>query len=48
MVIHYLHILQLILQNITLDYYRDKDCMKIFCKELKEHATKIINYGKTK
>ena len=29
-----------------LDYYRGKDCMKKFCKNLREHATKIINYGK--
>ena len=28
------------------DYYRGKDCMKNFCKDLKEHATKIINYEK--
>ena len=27
-----------------LDYYRDKSCMKKFCLDLKEHATKIINY----
>ena len=27
-----------------LDYYRRKDCMKKFCKDLKEHATKIIIY----
>ena len=26
-----------------LDYYRGKDCMKKFCKDLREHATKIIN-----
>ena len=25
-----------------------KDCMKKFCKDLKEHATRIINYGKKK
>ena len=25
-----------------LDYYRGKDCMKKFCKDLREHATKII------
>ena len=31
-----------------LDYYRGKDCMKKFCKDLKEHATKIINYEKKK
>ena len=29
-----------------LDYYRGKNCMKIFCLDLKEHAAKIINYGK--
>ena len=28
--------------------YRGKDCMEIFCKKLKEHATKIINYKKRK
>ena len=31
-----------------LDYYRGKDCMKKFCKDLREHATKIINYEKKK
>ena len=29
------------------DYYRGEDCMKKFCKDLREHATKIINYEKT-
>ena len=29
-----------------LDSYRGKDCMERFCKNLKEHATKIINYEK--
>ena len=29
-----------------LNYYRDEDCMKRFCKDLKEHATKIINCEK--
>ena len=29
-----------------LDYYRDKNCMKNFCLDLREHATKIINYEK--
>ena len=29
-----------------LDYYRDKNCMKNFCLNLREHATKIINYEK--
>ena len=31
-----------------LDYYRGKDGMKNFCKDLKEHVTKIINYEKKK
>ena len=31
-----------------LDYCRGKDCMKKFCKDLKTHATKIINYEKKK
>ena len=29
-----------------LSYYRGKDCMKKFCKDLTEHATKIINCEK--
>ena len=28
------------------DYYRGEDCMKKFCEDLREHATKIINYEK--
>ena len=31
-----------------LDYYRGDDCMKKFCLNLREHATKIINYEKKK
>ena len=31
-----------------LNYYRGDDCMKIFCKDLREHPTKIINYEKKK
>ena len=31
-----------------LDYYRGKNCMKNFCLDLREHATKIINYEKKK
>ena len=31
-----------------LDYYRDKDCMKRFCEDCREHATEIINYEKKK
>ena len=29
-----------------LDYYSGKDCMKKFCKDLRGHTTKIINYEK--
>ena len=29
-----------------LDYYRGKDCMERFSKDLKEHAKIIVNYGK--
>ena len=29
-----------------LNCHRGKDCMERFCKDLKEHATKIINYEK--
>ena len=31
-----------------LDYYRGDNCMEKFCKDLREHATKIINYEKKK
>ena len=31
-----------------LNHYRGKDCMKKFCKDLREHPTKIINYEKKK
>ena len=31
-----------------LDHYRGKDCMEKFCKDLRTHATKIINYEKKK
>ena len=31
-----------------LNYYRGDDCMKKFCKDLREHATKILNYEKKK
>ena len=31
-----------------LDYCRGKDCMKKLCKDLREHATKIINYENKK
>ena len=29
-----------------LDCYRSKDCMENFCKDLKKHVTKTINYEK--
>ena len=29
-----------------LDYYRGDDCMKEFCRDLRKHTTKIINYEK--
>ena len=31
-----------------ISYYRGDDCMKKFCKNLREHFTKIINYEKKK
>ena len=31
-----------------LNYYSKDDCMNKFCKDLREHVTKIINYGKKK
>ena len=31
-----------------LNHYRGKDCMKKFCKDLRTHATKIINCEKKK
>ena len=31
-----------------LDCYRCKDCMERFCKDLREHAIKIIDYEKKK
>ena len=32
--------------KIKLDYYRDKDCRKVYCKILKEHAERIIYWKK--
>ena len=29
-----------------LDLYKGEDCMERFCKDLREHAMKIINYEK--
>ena len=30
------------------EYYRGKDCIKNFCKDLREHSTKIISHEKKK
>ena len=32
----------------NLDCYRDKNCMKKFCLDIKEHPTRIIKYEKKK
>ena len=32
----------------NINCYKGKDCMKKFCKDLREHATKITNYDKKK
>ena len=32
--------------NNKLSYHRGEDCMKRFCKDLKDHATKIIDFKK--
>ena len=32
--------------NNKLSYYRGEDCMKRFCKDLKDHGTKIIDFKK--
>ena len=29
-----------------LDCYRSKDCLERFCKDLKEHKARIVNYEK--
>ena len=34
--------------NLIINYYRGKDCMKKFSKDLREHASKIIDYEKKK
>ena len=34
------------LAESNLDCYRGKDCMERFCKDLREHAIKIIDYEK--
>ena len=34
------------LTKSKLDCYKSEDCMERFCKDLREHAMKIIDYGK--
>ena len=34
------------ISKTKLDYYRDEDCMKVFCKILKEHAQRIMCWNK--
>ena len=48
LVIQCLQVVRLSLTKNKLGCYRDKDCMARFCKNLKEHATRIINYEKKK
>ena len=31
-----------------LDFYKGEDCMESFCKDLREHGMKIMNYEKKK
>ena len=31
-----------------LDCYKDEDCMERFCKDLREHGIKVMNYEKKK
>ena len=46
MVIYCLRIVHLMHQKNKLDYYRNKDCAKMFCKDSRKHAVKIIGCGK--
>ena len=48
LVIHCLQTVHLMQEKICSIIKEAKDCMKNFCLNLKEHATKIINYEKTK
>ena len=43
-----IYALYILYKKSKLDYYRGKDSMKIFCKDLKEHATEKINFEKKK
>ena len=46
LVTHCLQIVHLMQQKNKLDCYKGEDCMEKFCKDLREHAMKIINYEK--
>ena len=47
-VFSFLHIVHLMQQKVNLNVIEVKDCMKNFLEDLKEYATKIINYEKKK
>ena len=34
--------------SLKINYHRGDDCMERFCKDLREHSTKIMNYEKKK
>ena len=42
--IHSLQIVHLMKQKNKLGCYRRKDCMEWFCKNIRDHTMKIINY----
>ena len=44
--IHYLQIVHLSPAKNKLDCYSSKDCMENFCKYLRKHAMRIVNYEK--
>ena len=33
-------------KNNKLDYYKGKDCLKKFCKDLRKHARSIVDFEK--
>ena len=38
----------LVIQYLQVDCYKGEDCMESFCKDLREHGMKIMNYKKNK
>ena len=46
LVTYCLQIVHLTQENNKFDCYKGEDCMGSFCKDLREHAIKIIDYGK--